>query len=251
MSKRTTKKAPPKKKSAITNSTNRDDSSEIAFQKIKQMMYRNELSPGQKVLYKDLAKKLDMSATPIVNALGRLSELKLVKYELNRGYFIRAINETELSELFEAREALETHILPEVIKRTTSDKLKTINDAFKERVDILSPYHRRLVLMRDLGLHLKIIEIAQNNVLKTILKEVFERIYLGYKPEYLLNERINVAVKEHRSIMDAIEKKDVAGAVENARKHIQNSLAYMIKGIHREETISKEYDKISSIETIG
>ena len=59
MNKRTQKKAPPKKKSAITNSTNRDDSSEIAFQKIKQMMYRNELSPGQKVLYKDLAKKLD------------------------------------------------------------------------------------------------------------------------------------------------------------------------------------------------
>ena len=249
MNKRAPKKIPPPKKKAEGSHTNgKDDSSKIAFQRIKQMMYRNELSPGQKVRYKDLAKKLAMSPTPIVNALGRLSEVKLVNYELNRGYFIREIKEKEVRELFEVREALEVHIMPVVIKNATSEKLKFINDSFKEPIEIQSPYHRRIVLMRDLGLHLKIIEIAQNDVFQNLLKEVYERIYLGYKPEFLLDTRIDVAVKEHRSIMNAIEKKDIDVAIKNTRKHIKKSLEYMVKGIrHSEEAISNEYDSISGI----
>ena len=66
------KKAEKKKKSSsITPSANGDVSSEIAFTKIKQMMYQNVLKPGQKIIYQELAKKLNLSITPIVHALGR------------------------------------------------------------------------------------------------------------------------------------------------------------------------------------
>ena len=234
--------AKKKKTRASSSSSNGDISSEIAFQKIKQMMYQNILSPGQKIIYQDLAKKLNLSITPIVNALGRLSMLKLVSHELNRGYFVRMINENETRELYKAREALETFIIPEVVEKMNSKKLNAIKSAYKEHIIIKSPYHRRLVLMRDLGLHLKIVEVAGNTVIYDMLKEIFERIYLGYKPEYLVDERIKSVVKEHRAILDALESRDVDGAIESTKKHINNGMDYVLTSIYKEEEFLKEYD---------
>ncbi len=238
MSSKTKKKKTP----ASLSSNDRDVSSEIAFQKIKQMMYRNELAPGQKIIYKDLAKKLNSSITPIVNALGRLSMLKLVSHESNRGYFVRMINEDETRELYKAREALETFIIPEVIEKMNSEKLNSIKNAYKEHVIIKSPYHRRVVLMRDLDLHLRIVEIAGNTVIYDIVKGIFERIYLGYRPEYLSDERIKSVVKEHRAILDALERRDIDAAIESTRKHINNGMNYVLNSIYRDEEFLKEYD---------
>ena len=227
---------------ASSSSSNGDISSEIAFQKIKQMMYQNILSPGQKIIYQDLAKKLNLSITPIVNALGRLSMLKLVSHELNRGYFVRMINQDEARELYKAREALEIFIIPEVIKKMDPEKLNSIKSAYNEHVTEKTPFHRRLVLLRDLGLHLKIVEVAGNTVIYDMLKEIFERIYLGYKPEYLVDERIKSVVKEHRAILDALESRDVDGAIESTKKHINNGMDYVLTSIYKEEEFLKEYD---------
>jgi len=234
--------AKKKKTPASLSSNDRDVSSEVAFQKIKQLMYQNQLAPGQKIIYQDLAKKLNLSITPVVNALGRLLILKLVSYELNRGYFVRTITENETVELYKAREALETFVIPEVIKNLNSKKLDAIKSAYKEHVIEKSPYHRRLVLMRDLGLHLKIVEIAGNSVIYDIVKGIFERIYLGYRPEYLVDQRIKSVVKEHRAILDALERRDIEAAIETTKKHIRNGMDYVLTSIYTEEEILEEYN---------
>ena len=220
-----------KKKQASSSTSGRDDITELAFQKIKQMMYRNELLPGQKIFYRDIAKKLGMSITPIVTALGKLSILKLVSYEQNRGYFVRMINEEETRELYKAREALEVYIVPDVIKKINAENLNSIKEAFKEHVSTKSPYYRRMVLMRDLDLHLKMAEIAGNKVIYDLLKEVFERIYLGYRPEYVTDDRVKKVVKEHRNILDALERRDTDGAIQCVRKHINNGMDYILQSI--------------------
>jgi DNA-binding GntR family transcriptional regulator len=252
MKKKATKATSPKEKNNLNSlssskpskksSNNKDITSEVAFQKIKQMMYRNELSPGQKIIYQDLARRLDLSITPIINALGRLSMAKLVNHEVNRGYFVRMITENETRELYKAREALEIYIIPDVIANLDSKQLNSIKSAFKDHVVVNSPYHRRVVLLRDLSLHLKIVEIAGNTVIYDLLKSIFERIYLGYKPEYLVDERIKAVVKEHRAILNALEKRNVNDAIEWTKKHIKSGMNYVLESILNEETLLQEYD---------
>ena len=59
--------------------------SDEAFRRIKQLILNQEVIPGQKLVYDDLAKRLKMSRTPIINALNRLEQLGLVVSESNRG----------------------------------------------------------------------------------------------------------------------------------------------------------------------
>ena len=40
-----------------------------AYQGIRQMLFHNEIVPGQKIAYRDLAERLGMSQTPVIQAL--------------------------------------------------------------------------------------------------------------------------------------------------------------------------------------
>lgn len=88
---------------------------DVAFKKIKEMMYHHEIVPGQKLLYQELAKKFNMSITPIIQALNRLQLLNIVYSERNKGYYVGEADPVEAKELFIAREALETFMVPSVI----------------------------------------------------------------------------------------------------------------------------------------
>ena len=82
---------------------------EEAYNKIKEMIYSNQLAPGQKIIYTDLAKRLKISVTPLIHALNRLEASDFVSYIPNKGYFLNEITVEEASQLYEVREALELH----------------------------------------------------------------------------------------------------------------------------------------------
>ena len=107
---------------------------DVAFRKIKEMMYHHEIVPGQKLLYQELAKKLNMSITPIIQALNRLQLLNIVYSERNKGFYVGEADPVEANELFMAREAFETYLVPSIIKNLTDEKINVLENAIKEHV---------------------------------------------------------------------------------------------------------------------
>ena len=107
------------------------------YQKIKEMLYSNQLVPGQKIIYGDIAKKLNTSVTPVVQTLKRLEASGTVKYIPNKGYFVGEVSATEIKELYEAREALELYVLPNILENTTPSLIESLREKFSR-----ARYHR-------------------------------------------------------------------------------------------------------------
>ena len=84
-------------------------------------------------------------------------------------------------------------------------------------------------MIKDAQFHLKIVEVAGNNVIYGLLEDVFERLYLRYKPEYLWEERIKEAAKEHEGIVVSLEQGDVRRTKTFIRKNIRHGMAYIIR----------------------
>jgi DNA-binding GntR family transcriptional regulator len=205
---------------------------DVAYQKIKEMMYHHELVPGQKLLYQELAKKLNMSITPVIQALNRLQLLKIVYSERNKGYYVGEADPVEAEELFMAREALEVFLVPTILEKMTPKKLESIEKAMKEHVKAVSfPQYRRLLLIIDTNFHLEMIKSAENKVIYNFCKLIFERIYLKYRPEYMREERLKEAAKEHRLLFESLKSGDlkkterlIKDHIRSGREHIVNSL---------------------------
>jgi DNA-binding GntR family transcriptional regulator len=200
-------------------------------QQIKSMIYNNELAPGQKLIYQDLAKRLNASTTPILQALNRLENMKLVRYEPNKGFFVGEITEEEAIELYQAREALEIYIIPKIAENLNRNKLNAIRQAFRNHKSSTVPNYRRTLILRDAEFHLSIAETAKNEVISSLLRILFERIYLKYRPEYLGDQRIEEVLKEHRNLLKALENKDIEKAIGLTKEHIKSGMEHVVSSL--------------------
>lgn len=205
---------------------------EVAFRRVKEMMYRGELAPGQKLFYQDLAKKFNMSATPVIQALNRLCILNIVYTEKNKGFYVGETNLSEAEELFTAREALEVYMVPILIKKLNQKKLNTLRKVMKEHLKVMAePHYRRSLLFIDVNFHLKMVEFTDNKVMYNLCKTVLEQIYLKYRPEYVRDLRISEATEEHKRLFGALKEKDIQKSQRLLKQHIRNGKKNLLESL--------------------
>ncbi len=193
---------------------------EEAYQRIKEMLYLNQLAPGQKIHYEDMSRRLNISVTPVIQALNRLEASGLVEYVPNKGYFLGEINEQEARDLYEAREALELYLIPKVVERITNKKLDEVRKSFARQRMEQSHQARRQFILVDAEFHLRIARISGNEVICRMLKDVFEKIFLKYRPEYLHSDTFKGIYREHKELLEALRQRNVDKAMETTRAHL-------------------------------
>ena len=191
-----------------------------AYNAIKNMLYYKELSPGQRIVYGDIAGKLNMSLTPVIQALNKLEYSELVYYKPNKGYFVGQITEKEIREVYQARMALEIAVVPSIIKNISKEGLLLIKNNLKEyEATLTSLETNRMNMLKDMQFHLKLAEYSRQAVIQKTLSALYERICLKYRPEYLGDERILRAKREHRRIFQAFKTKDEKEAISAIMDH--------------------------------
>jgi DNA-binding GntR family transcriptional regulator len=207
---------------------------EEAYVSIKNMLYFKELAPGQRLVYGDLANKLNMSLTPVIQALNKLEFTDLVYYEPHKGYFVGEITEKEVREIYQARGALELLIVPSIIKNISNRSLENIRESIVAYENVYKGVEsRRLHMLKDMQFHLKLVEYGQQTVIQKMLSNLYERICLKYRPEYLGDERIKNAITEHRRIFRAFKNKDAEEAIAAIKDHNKGSLEHILKSFEK------------------
>jgi DNA-binding GntR family transcriptional regulator len=79
-----------------------------AYTAIREEILRGQLPPGTPLSRRRLARQLGMSVVPVSDALRRLEEDGLLESRARAGTRVRVPNETDVRELYELREALES-----------------------------------------------------------------------------------------------------------------------------------------------
>jgi DNA-binding GntR family transcriptional regulator len=96
--------------------------SEQAYQRIRRMIVRLDLAPGDVLSEDDLRTRLGIGRTPIREALQRLAREHFVTVIPRRGMFVSGIEVEELSMLFETRTVLEPYAARLAAARGTDDQ---------------------------------------------------------------------------------------------------------------------------------
>lgn len=202
--------------------------SDDAYRKIKKLILNQKLVPGQKLVYDDLAKQLEMSRTPIINALNRLEQHGLVASESHRGFTVKPMDPEEAWDTFGFRESIETYAVEQVILKADDEDLEELKDKLLEYENYQPNYYNRKKIFLDAAFHMKIAEMSHNNVLKWHLKLNLQHYYLRANLNNYSIERMEAASVEHRQLFLKIKNKDVLGAVEIMRNHIRSDKTHVI-----------------------
>ena len=217
---------------------------EDAYRKIKQMIFEQKLVPGQRLVYKDLCNILNMSRTPIINALNRLEQDGFVASETFRGFYVRPIDIQEVWDAFGVREAFEVYAVEQAIKLAKSIDMEVLEEKLRIHEQYIPTYYSRKKFLLDTQFHLQIAAMTNNRVLKWLLKKNFEHVFLRARLDNYNTERMVSSAKEHRRLFERMKKRDVIGGIEIIRNHVQNERDQVIWCLSNGESDEEKYSQL-------
>ena len=212
----------------IKSKKSRDDYTQEAYMGIRRMFFTNEIIPGQKISYRDLAERLDMSSTPVIQALKRLEFQGLVRHEPNRGYYTEKISLEELIEIYDFRELIEVSLLSKTIKTINRQGLVKLKKALKNHLNAKRDIYLKERLMNDMELHLTLAELSGCTLQVNTLRHLFDLLYLKYRGNMLFITPMNTVDEEHQQIYDLIARQEVKKACKILGQHIANVKKYAV-----------------------
>ena len=195
---------------------------QMAYRKIKDMMFSYEIIPGQRLVFVDLAKKIGVSRTPVNHALSMLANEGFLDFIPHQGYAVHELTQEEAGALYQVREIIEMGAIELAIRKMTPEKLETLRKQ-KEVVSgkLTADHVTRKNFVLDLEFHVCYIDMAGNPYLTGFFREVYQRIFLRHRLEGLSIARNKQVQQEHDEIFKAISKRDVRKTKEVIRRHIR------------------------------
>lgn len=196
---------------------------DIAYERISQAMLSGDIKPGVRLVMDRLATQLDISRTPVRDALLRLEREGIIEPTGRRGYVVRAHSRDDALQCYEAREAVEGYAARRVAElgKPALDHVKAALDAVKAADESTS----MSVYRSHLKVHRSVVEATGNLALVDLFDSVWQRakgLYLF--ADFLAHRETNETVYlGHRSLLTAM-RKGPDEAFEAMRQHIRAGL---------------------------
>lgn len=204
---------------------------------LKKSIIRGNLARGKRVFIDQISREINVSRTPVREAILKLEQEGLMKKMPNGGFIVNQFSERDIKEIFGIRSVLEgyagwlavanmdeSHIasLEKIILQSEKyleqgniDELSKINDKFHDKINKCSGSGRLYRMIQELRDYIMIYRLA---ILKT-----------EGKPE--------ISVSDHRMILNAIQLGDAEKTRELIQDHISKGLGIILKEIERETDI--------------
>ena len=200
----------------------------LVYETLKQRIIAHEMKPGEPINEGILARDLQVSKTPIREAVQQLEKDGFIENVPGRGGFVSGISIQDLRELFEIREMLECEAIKRAATKRDPQKLAAIRTGFE-----LAGGPSRGESPREFRagehIHLFIFESLGNQRLLEIYRRLHDHIarHRNYFFSDVHEGRPGKSYQEHLEILDALAAQDPARCEHAMRVHLRNSLEYV------------------------
>lgn len=198
-----------------TGTSNRDLKNHT-YTILKERLINCIYPPGSMLNEAQLATELEMSRTPVREAISRLEMDGFVKILPKKGIYVTDILLSDVLQIFQTRIEIEPITLRLAASHLPENELREFCQKFSEPVtDIQNSF--RL----DTAMHLFIIEHCGNRYLIDMMRRVFEentRIIISSKQNQI---QIHDAKQEHLEILNQLIQGEYQEAEKNMRSHIE------------------------------
>ncbi len=200
--------------------------SEKAYNRVREKVIG--LDGGQYLSIREFANEIGVSYTPAREAFQRLEKEGLLERIPNVGYFVPRINIRHIEEIFQVRECLELFVLDKVFTAMSSQDLDFLSECTSNQESCLKKKDIQQYIIWDQRFHMRPFEIYKNSYFLDLIKNVREKhLICSIK---IARRESNIAINEHREIINYLKNGDRNHALSTLGLHIENAKQRMKTG---------------------
>jgi DNA-binding GntR family transcriptional regulator len=207
----------------------------LAYESIKQYILDGRLNEDSRLTEESLANQLGISKSPVREALNRLETEGLIRIEPRRGAYLRAFEIKDIDELYDLREALETHVVHTA--KIDAALLGGLRESIRRMREYLKDNDKRRYIEEDIHFHGTLAEASGNERLSKMLENVQQQIWLFRRKTYDLSS--SSAPDAHEAILTALENGKRVQAERAMSEHIASVRQKLVDFLSQEQARRK------------
>jgi len=195
---------------------------ERAYAQIKQLIFDFHLLPGDRFSEADLTQRVQVSRTPLRQALQRLQREGFLLVFPKSGWQVAPLNFESFDELYDLRLLLETHAVARLCEAEERPALQALAEVW-----LIAPEarlsHALSVGQLDEAFHAALVRASGNHEMARVHTDITERIRIIRRLDFIKPARIDVTYDEHARILLAITRRRSDEAQRLLRAHVEQS----------------------------
>ena len=194
---------------------------ERVYAELKKALQTARFEPGERIREEAIANWLGVSRTPVREALRRLVSDNLLVLT-KHGLAVPQLSRDQIFELYAMREVLEGAAAALAAQHASAAEVDFLNQILREQAAAKNDAGRLLAVNKEL--HGCIYRAANNRYLVRTLQSLQDELEQLRGTTFSWPGRPRDALKEHRAIVQAIERQDARAAEKAARLHVSAAL---------------------------
>src|SRR5690625_2455846 len=206
--------------------------SDYAYTNIKESIITGELKPDEPIVEKQLAQVLEISRTPLREALQRLEIEERVVRQMNGRLKVASISVQEVKEIFTVRGKLEGLVIANATENATAKDVDSLNTILEMIKKSFEEGKIEEILYYGSKFHSSIYELSKNKTAVNILYQLNDHIYRYRRmiPNHDM-DRFEKSIAEHEQIIKSMKENNIEGAQLAMEQHIEASMEIAISSI--------------------
>jgi DNA-binding GntR family transcriptional regulator len=214
---------------------------EQTYQMLRSAILSGELAAGCRLIETQLADQLQVSRTPIREALRLLQRDHLVTADAQGAMRVAVLSIKDAIQLYDCRIALEQLSVSAACRTASDEQIQRIESALQQAEKAISTPANSLtsyqLLHLDYQFHRLVAESSSNTWLVQILDQVFDQMALLRLRTIERNPNVLEIRGEHRRVLEAIRQRDALAAMQSIQYHLIASKERVVQEIQELEAL--------------
>lgn len=204
---------------------------EIVYESLRNTIISGKIPVGERIVEKEYAERLNISRTPVREALRALEMEELVEYIPRVGVVVKRITIEDVFEIYKIRQHLEVLAAVSAMDNITEEEIKEIEEllTFTEEKNAEGDIEEVIKLFGVFNQ--KIYEASRMKRLTSMISKLNEYLQRFRNISISDNERRESALKDHREILEAIILKNKGEIGKIIKSHLEKSLEVVAQEI--------------------
>ena len=196
---------------------------DVVHAQLRDAVLNRELRAGEPLSVPSLARRLQVSRSPVREAVLQLVADGLATNEPRKGAVVSIVNDAELLVLHDIRELLEGLAARLAASRMTGAVHARMKAALARQREGVRRKDAKAYTATDLEFHSALYDAAAVPRLRRLLEGLTDQMRLSVSLSLVDPDHQKCGLKEHEAVLDALAKGEEASAEELMRQHVRKS----------------------------